>query len=168
MNRLACVLLAGLLAAGGCQMERFRSQGLGRAGYGEAFDAGKAVLAQHFSIASADPASGRIVSRPRPLQPTADRLLGRSSGREVATMRIRQEGDHLFADLRVDIQRRDLGAARAMQPVTVDTELPTRTPAQESAAVTLEQDQTWITTGRNHLLERTILADLLKRLAKGK
>lgn len=167
MKPLACVLLAGALAAaGGCQMEQFRSQPLGRAGFGEAFDAGRAVLAQYFSIASADRASGRIVSRPTPIEPTAERLLSRSSARQIATMQIRQKGEELFADLRVEVQRQDVAAARAMQPVTVHTELPTQTPAQESAAVTAEQDQLWRSAGRNHSLERTILTDLLKRLAK--
>ena len=114
MNRLACMLLAGALAAGGCQVEQFRSQPLGGARYNEAFNAGKAALAEYFTIASADRATGRIVTRPRPAEATADRLLGRSSAREIATMHIRRKGDESLADLRVDVQRQDVDAARAV------------------------------------------------------
>ena len=81
-------------------------------------------------------------------------------------MQIRQKGEELFADLRVDTQRQDVAAARIMAPVTVDTELPSRTPAQESAPFTAQQDQLWETTGRNHELERAILAEFLRRLTR--
>ena len=166
MKRLGLLLLAGALCVVGCQSEQFRSQPLGRVSYAEAFRAGKDALARHFTIASADSATGRIVARPKPIQAPADRLLGSSPARQFATMEIRRKQDDLYADIRVNIQRQDLGAARIMQPVTVDNELPNRTPAQESAAVTSAQNQYWETTGRDYQLERTILAELLRRLSK--
>jgi len=165
MRTLTFVALVGTLAAGGCQFERYRSQPLGDVGYARAFAVGKTVMSQYFSIASADPETGKIICRPEPVTAARDRLLGSSPARHSATMRIRQKGDEVFADLRVEIQRQDSAAIRYMQPVTVDTELPSRTPAQETAPLTAEQDQAWQTTGRNESLERTILADLLNGLA---
>ena len=168
MKTLTFVALMGALAAGGCQFERYRSQPLGEVGYARAFAAGKMVMSQYFSIASADSETGKIISRPEPVKAPRDRLLGSSPARQVATLRIRQKGDEIFADLRVEIQRQDASAIRHMQPVTVDTELPSRTPAQETAPLTAEQNQAWQTTGRNESLERTILADLLNSLAPEK
>lgn len=165
MRTLTFIALIGALAAGGCQFDRYRSQPLGEVGYARAFAAGKTVMSQYFSIASADPETGKIVSRPESVKARRDRLLGSSPARQVATLRIRQKGDDIFADLRVEIQRQDATATRHMQPVTVDTELPSRTPAQETAPLTAEQNQAWQTTGRDESLERTILADLLNSLA---
>ena len=166
MKLLGSALLAAVVSVAGCQVEQFRSQPLGKANYAEAFAVGKAVLAEHFSIASSDAATGRIVSRPSSVAAPADRLLGSSPARQIATMQIRRKGDEVYAELRVVIQRQGVGAARIIQPVTVDTELPTRTPAQESAAITTEQDQLWEITGRNDQLERSILGQLLRRLSK--
>ncbi len=166
MSRWAWVLLAAGLA-GGCQAEPYRFRPLGRVGYGEAFQASEAALAQHFTIASADPATGWIICRPKAVQAPADRLLGSSPARQVARMQLRREGDEVLADLRVELQRQDVGAGRAMQVPTVDTQLPTRTPAQESAALP-ESDQRWETTQRDVALERAILADVLRRLAENK
>lgn len=166
MNRLALIILIGALAAGGCQLDQYRSQPLGQVDYGRVFDESKEVLSQHFSIDSADPVSGKIVSRPKEIDAPPDRLLGNSPARQVATMRIRRKGKEVFADLRVEIQRQDAVAIRQMQPLTVDTELPSRTPAQETAPLSAEQKQAWETSGRDDALERTILAELLRRLAR--
>jgi len=167
MGRSTLVLLAAVLATGGCQAERSRSQPLGRVDYSHAFQAGRsALLARNFSIASADAASGEIVSRPKQIDAKPDRLLGSSLARQIARMQIRTKDGLVYAYLRVDVQRQDVGAARMMQPVAVDTERPSLTPAEEAAAITAEQDQAWETTGRDHALERAILADLLRRLGK--
>jgi len=168
MNHLTwtVVLLVGAAMAGGCQSHRYASEPLGDVGHAQAFRAGKAVLSQHFSIASADEAAGKLVSRPAPVDAGRDRLVGSSPARQVATMRIREEGQQIYADIRIDIQRQDLGAMRHMQPVTVDNQLPNQTPAQRSAAVTPDQDQAWQNTGRNERLERLILDEVMAKLAK--
>ncbi len=166
MSRLGMILLAAAPVLAGCQMDEYRCQPLGEVAYDEAFRVGRAVLAQYFSIASADPQSGKIVSRPKPIKAAPDRLLGSSPARQLAILRIRRTGGDLYADLRVHIQRQDAGAARAMQPVTVQTEMPNVTPAEETAAVTTEQSQAWENVGRDHALERTILADLLRQLTQ--
>ncbi|MCK4627033.1 MAG: hypothetical protein KAV00_17100 [Phycisphaerae bacterium] len=152
----------------GCQGPQFSSEPLGEVDYAEAFRAGKRVMAQYFSIASADAESGKIISRPKAVDAARDRLLGTTPARKRAQMQIRQKGDMVFADVQVYIQRQDVAAIRQMQPVTVDNDVPNRTPADEAAAVTTEQNQAWETTGRDHQLEQKILADLFRALKKNK
>ena len=166
MKKMSLVIFMMFVA--GCQAQQFRSQPLGEVDYAEAFQAGKTVLAQYFSVASSDAESGKIISRGTPVDAAKDRLLGASPARKVAQMRIRKKGEVVFADVRVDIQRQDVGAFRQMQPVTVDNQVPNRTPADEAAAVTTEQNHAWQTTGRDNQLEQAILADLINALKKSK
>lgn len=80
-------------------------------------------------------------------------------------MRIRQKGSDVIAEVRVEVERQDIAAVRALQPVTVYDELPTQSPVLESGALTAEQDQAWASAGRNEAVERAILRDLLDRIA---
>ncbi len=162
------VLVAGAVGGVGCQAPRYSSQPLGAVSYAEAFQAGRAAFAQHFTVESSDPAGGTITGRPKPIDAGRDRLFGVSPARQVATMRITERGGQVYADVRVNVQRQDVGALRQMQPVTVDNELPNRTPAQETAAISADQDQAWQTTGRDEALERAVLEAVVDRLAKKK
>jgi hypothetical protein len=165
---LTWILLAGGVGAAGCGMQRYRAQPLGQVPYEQAFQAARTVFSQYFSVASADSVTGKIVGRPKVVEGAPDRLLGITPARQVAKMRIREKKDgQVYAEVRVDIQRQDAGAFRAMQPLTVETELPSRTPAQDTAPISAEQDQAWQTTGRDEAKERDILADLLRRVSKG-
>jgi len=166
MNRLAILLALPVLAAGGCHYERYRSQPLGAVDYTEAFRTARSVFGQHFSVAAADPDAGTIVARPQAVPAARDRLLGTSPARKVGKMLIRRSGDQVVADIRIDIQRQDVGATRHMQPVTADTELPHQTPAQETGPLSAAQDQAWETTGRDEALEVAILRAILTRLSK--
>ncbi len=168
MKRLTLLLVITVAGAVGCQGPQFSSEPLGEVDYAEAFRAGKRVMAQYFSIASADAESGKIVSRPKAVDAARDRLLGSTPARKIAQIHIRQKGEMVFADVRVYIQRQDVEAFRQMQPITVDNDVPNRTPAEEATVDTAEQDQTWPTTGRDHQLEQTIIADLLRTLKKSK
>ena len=166
MNRLALMALAGLLvAAGGCDTTQYRSQPLGQVDYDKAFAVSKEVFSEYFSIESASAKTGKIVGRPKSIEGAPDRLLGRSPARQIATMRVRRKDDLVFADIRVEIQRQGSIAAQQMQPVTVDTDYPGRTPAQEDAPLTMKQRDTWQMSGRDDAVESKILADLLGRLA---
>ena len=166
MKHLTLVAVAVVSLLAGCQPARYSSQPLGSVSYAEAFGAGQAAMERHFAVESVDPAEGTITARPGSFQAGRDRLLGDSPARRLATMRIIQKDDQVYAEVRVSIQRQAMGALRQMQPVTVDNELPTRTPAQESAAVTANQDQAWKTTARDQVLERAILSDLMNLLPK--
>lgn len=166
---LSWILLAGALGAAGCSMEQYRSQPLGQVPYAQAFEAARIVFSQYFSVASDDPRTGKIIGRPKLVEASPDRLLSVTPARQVAKMRIREKKDgQVYAEIRVDVQRQDLGALSAMQPITVDTELPSRTPAQDTGPISAEQSQAWQTTGRDEAKERDILTDLLQRVSKGR
>jgi len=160
------VLASGMLLVGGCQRHGYNTQPLGTVSYAQAFQAGKATVSEFFSIASANESSGKIVSRPKSVDAGSDRLLGTSPARKVATVRIRQKGDQLYADVRVVIERQDVEAMARMQPITVDSQLPNQTPAQEGASVRPSQNQAWQTTGRDEAMERALINALTGRLAK--
>ncbi|KPK86225.1 MAG: hypothetical protein AMJ81_01905 [Phycisphaerae bacterium SM23_33] len=148
-------------------MEQYRSQPLGQVPYPEAFQAARTVFSQYFPVASADPQTGKIIGRPKLVEAAPDRLLGVTPARQVAKMRIREKkGGQVFAEVRVDVQRQDVEAFGAMRPVTVDNELPSRTPAQDVAPISAEQNQAWQTTGRDAAKERDILMDLLRRVSE--
>ncbi|HET6429674.1 MAG TPA: hypothetical protein VFJ30_14750 [Phycisphaerae bacterium] len=159
------MVLATAMAAGGCTAGRYRSQPLGPVPYDMAFREARTVFCQYFSVAEADEAKGRIVGRVKLVDTGTRRLLGPGPGREKATMRIRQKGSDVIAEVRVEVERQDIAAVRALQPVTVYDELPTQSPVLESGALTAEQDQAWASAGRNEAVERAILRDLLDRIA---
>lgn len=165
MKTWIILLLAGTLVVAGCSTQEYRTQPLGSVTYAEAFDAGKAVMGNYFSVASADADTGKIISRPKMTNRPAGRLLGGTTPvRQMATLRIHPEGDQIVADIRIVDQRQDSGQImRQMQPVTVDNERPTQGVFQEGA-LTQEQNQAWETTGREAALESTVLSDLLTRL----
>jgi hypothetical protein len=164
LTLLLVIMVAGVV---GCQGPQFSSEPLGEVDYAEAFRAGKRVMSQYFSIASADAESGKITCRPKTVDAAKDRLLGTTPARKGAEMRIRQKGDMVFADVQVYIQRQDVTVFRQMQPITVNDDVPNWTPADEGAAAAA-QNQTWQTTGRDHQLEQEILADLFRALKMNK
>jgi hypothetical protein len=146
-------------------MGQYRSQPLGQMPYADAFRAARQVFSQYFSVASADPRTGKIVGRPVMVEAAPERLLAVTPARQVAEMRIREKDGQVYAEVRVQVQRQDVEAFRAMQPVTVENELPSRTPAQDAGALSGEQNQAWQTTGRDEAKERDILNDLLNQVS---
>jgi hypothetical protein len=157
------LLLPALLA--GCQNERFAAQPLPTNDYSQAFSLAKETFSQYFSIASANSASGEIQGQPKSTGQVRERLLGGAVTRQIASMRLRQVGQEVLAEVRVENQRQDMVSYGAVQPRTVYNEIPNQTPAQEGAALTDQQNQPWQTSGQDYALERTILNDLRNRLA---
>ena len=165
-------ILAGLVAAGtlvGCtEPMAGRSQPLGTVEYGLAFATAREVMAEYFSIASADPDTGIIQSRPKPVAARAERLLGGSPARQVARMRLRRQGEQVVAHLWVALQRQGSAVLREMRVARDKYDsVPNETPAEIEAATTPEQNETWRTRGYDHRLERTILTELYKALNPG-
>jgi hypothetical protein len=164
------VLLLTALIAPGCQDgQSFRSLSLAAPdGTGPdqatAFAASREVLSQYFSIDSADPATGQIVSRPRPLRNAPDTRISATPARELAVLRLRSEPQGIIADIRVAIQRSDAVGARLPGGTLEPRDVPNQTPAEEDAPLTSEQLQAWRTTGYDHQLEQRILRDLYNRL----
>ena len=165
--KLLAVMCLVAVSLTGCVTEAFRPQSLGNVSYSDAFTAAKSVLAQYFSIASDDPDSGRIVSRPNVVGDTTTRLLAKTMTRKTATMRIRRGPDGtVVADVRVDVQKQDTTAMQAMQVPVAGDDVGNNTPAQGTASASFDQQQAWQDAGRDAQMENTLIGDLRQRMKK--
>lgn len=157
-----CVL-AGCLV--GCAQDMGRSRTLGEVGYGTAFAAARDVMAQYYSIESSDASTGEIVGRPKRVELRGERLLGGSPARQVASFRLRRDGDQVVAHLAVAVQRQ--GSAVYRQHSGVDetySSVPNQTPADTDAATTPEQNDAWRTVKYDRALEQKILGQIHRAL----
>lgn len=161
---IVIAVLTGLLA--GCNLPTpGRTRVLGNVPYASAFATARETMAQYFSIESADPDTGQIVSRPKPVKARAERLLGGSPARHVATMHIRRKDGVILAQLSVALQREGSTLLRASgRPEENYDAVPNDTPADETAAVTPAQAEAWRTDSYDHALERRILNDVYMAL----
>ncbi|MFP4138986.1 MAG: hypothetical protein ACOCZU_02960 [Planctomycetota bacterium] len=161
------VLLAGLLAAGGCaQWEQTpgRSRELGSVSMPRAFAASREVLSAHFPIAEADPATRTIKTLPKLVDAPAERLMGRSEARQVGTLRLREEEGQVVAHLSIAQQRK---GGQAVRNRVLDEENYSgrpRTPAHTGGAIEPSQDDDWQVYGYDHRLESVILAEIYRTL----
>ncbi len=166
-GRWAFVLLAVPMLAG-CQNERFRSMRLGEVDVEKAYQAGVTVFGDYYKVAEADGRTRRITGRPKTVKAPPDRLFSTSASREVAVLRIRRDGAVTWADVRVDIQRRQSAGYRSLSGLTDRDDVPNRTPAQDDAPLRPEQDEVWQVTGHNYQIERKMLQDLYARVNAGR
>jgi len=161
------VLLAGLLAAGGCaQWEQTpgRSRELGSVSMPRAFAASREVLSAHFPIAEADPVTRTIKTRPKSVEAPAERLMGRSEARQVGTLRLREEEGQVVAHLSIAQQRK---GGQSVRNRVLDEENYSgrpRTPAHTGGAIEPSQNDDWQVYGYDHRLESVILAEIYRTL----
>jgi hypothetical protein len=165
--KLLAILAAACMAAavGGCsEALPGTTRYLGAVDYDRAFTTARETLvANNFSVASADRETGKIVARPRSVDLPGERLLGSSPARQVAQMRLRREDGQVAAFASVAVQR--LGDETVIvQPRENYDTVPDETPAETWGATTAEQNATWVTQSYDHALERQLLADLFRRL----
>ncbi len=141
------------------------SRSLGAVEYTKAFVAGKDVMSQYYSVASADAEKGIIRARPKPTDAPKERILGGSPARHLATLRLRDEGKAVIAYATVALQRQG-GEVLGGMPAQEEnyTTVPNRTPAERTAATTVEQNESWRTVEYDHQVERAILRDLFGAL----
>ena len=152
------------LLAGCNQAPPGRSRSLGPVQYEAAFASAREIMAQYFDIES-DAVEGVVRSRPAPVEAPAERLIGHSPARQMATLRLRRKNGTVVAHLSVAIQREDSAEMRQMadQGTGYDT-VPNKTPAYAEAATTTEQNQTWRTERYDHDLAAKVLDDLYAAL----
>jgi len=143
---------------------RFRSCRLGQVDPTETFGAAQSVLADYFTIASANPATGVIICEPKTTADPANRTFTSTAVRELAVLRIRQEATVVWADVRVAVQRQQTGNFTGFSPPGYRSEVPNQTPALEDAPLTQEQKASWRSAGYNLDTERRILMDLQARI----
>lgn len=135
--------------------------------YAQAFGHARAVMAQYFTISSADQTTGLITCLPKRLENGAsDRVIGRSPTRQVATMKLTESGGRFVATCSVQLQRQSSGILRQQSIVdeTYDS-VPNQTPGEVEAATTPDQNDTWETFRSDDALESKILNDLEQLLA---
>ena len=163
------IIVLGIVATGvlaGCNLPSpGTTRVLGNVQSAEAFATAKEVMSQYFSIASADPDTGLIESRPKPVAAQPERLLGSSPARQLAKLHIGRKNGLIIAHLSVALQREGSSIHRTMQPPGENYDsVPNLTPAEDTAATTPEQNEAWRTDRYDRALERRILNDLYKAL----
>ena len=134
---------------------------LGPVSYDKAFAASRVVMSQYFSLAEVDPRAGLIKSRPRLVEAGRLRLSTDPPGRQVATLRLRADGEYVIARLVVVIHREGSHIHKYVGEREENySGVPNRTPAEIEAATTAEQNQAWQAVRYDHQLERTILRQI--------
>ncbi len=165
MKRIALLPVVALLCVGCNQPAPGTSRMLGEVSYPAAFAASREALAQHFSIAEANPATGVIETRPREVNAKWERLLGGAEARQRATMRVRRQGGAVVADVTVYVERQDAPVLREMPRPEEDYDsVPNETSSEVAGAVTPDQDRAWRLEKYDHALERSILEDAYQAL----
>ncbi|HUT01612.1 MAG TPA: hypothetical protein VM031_04100 [Phycisphaerae bacterium] len=163
---IAIPLVAAFLAGGCNQPTPGSSMPLGQVDYTSAFASARETMAQYFSVESANPVTGEITSRPKAVEAGNERLLGGSPARQVASMRLQQEGKQVVAYATVALQRQGSAALRQIRPGADDYDsVPNQTPAEVEGATTIEQNESWRTQGYAHDVERKMLADLRRAVS---
>ena len=166
---LAFLALAAAALAGCSVPTPGTTRALGDVTYAEAFATSREVMAQRFSILSADPDTGQIACRPKPVQVRGERILGGSPARKVAKLQLRREGGMVVAHASVALQREGSYARNTRSNYTENyDEVPNVTPADQTAATTPEQNEVWRTESYDHALERSILEEVYRQLNPGK
>ena len=176
MTRTTLLIAAAALAASGligCTEPFGEFGGLGddaRAGtrkplgavtYDAALAAGQKALSQHFSLLPME-RKGVLKSRPKFVQAEAGGLLKvtPTSRREIATLYLASRDEQIVAQLAIQVEQQGSGAFRSLGAEDEYSSAPHRTPAQEEAATTPEQNQLWRPAGRDRPLERRILSQI--------
>jgi len=164
--RTLALAVAGSAALAGCDLPAPGTvRVMGQVEYADAFATARETMAQHFSVLSADPDTGQIVCRPKLIEGRPERLLGGSPARQIASLRLRREDNLVVAQVSVKIEREGSGVHSTRIGYQENyNEVPNKTPADETAATTAEQNQTWQTEGYDHATERLILEDIYNSL----
>lgn len=164
---MPALLIAAAMSATGCAEQMpGRTKVLGSMSYDDAFAAGRAVMAKHYEVASADPAKGAIVCAPKSIDAAPERLLGGNSpAREIARLHIQRNGQMIVAQLSIEVQRQ----GESVQRVTGSagdtySGVPDQTPAQGAGATTPQQNANWQHARYNHEREARLLQELYDML----
>ena len=164
MLRLAAAAVTMAMLAGCQEPGRFRSMALGEVDMTAAMTAGQDVLGQYFPVAEVDSDAHKITSGPKNIRGESVGLISRGAARELAVLRLRREGNVIWADVSVIVQRQEAPQRRMMAPWTSRQDLPAPTPAQADAPYTREQEEAWMTVRHNEDTEARILQDLYNKL----
>ena len=133
--------------------------------YDEAFVAARTVMGHYFQIASADKATGVIVTEPKATTEGGVGLVAPAATRQVAKLKLHQANEGLVASVSVLLQRQGSAVYRQMQTEQDNYDsVPNTSPAEMDAATTATQNETWETYQVDRSLETQILNDLQNTL----
>lgn len=136
----------------------YRTQQLSTTDYETAFAAAQGAVMDHFQIASADPATGVIQ-----LAPSEFTRLGGTRVRRVGQVIIRKTGDVVVAAVQVQIERYATPSIRAIESTFVGADdRPGKTPIQEDAGLTPQQQEYWMVERRDTAMEAQILNQIVE------
>ena len=174
--RLSSVFLAAFLFAGCAdrprlEPEQFRSMPMGEASYKTAFATSLNVMREYFSIGRTDDAIGRIEARPEMFNKTepgtrlSEQHTAEKPYRRTAVLKVRSNEGEIWADIRVQEERRDTRAYRQFSRLRAPDDNFVSTPIDEETATDVEEEEVWTVVRQDRALEREILMRIHDRLA---
>jgi len=145
-----------------------KTRELGNVSYADAFATATDVMKQYYTVETADPTTGVIKAKPIAVDEKGERLLGgKSPARHLAMLTLRKENGVVVAYASVAVQRQGSAVLRQMRTTRGEEDystVPNQTPADEEAATTAEQNESWMTHRYAHDIEIKILDDLYRSL----
>lgn len=134
----------------------------------QVFTTSRRVLSQYYSVLSADPSTGIIKARPKKIAADKDRLLGNSPARQLATIQVQSEDGGVIVQTLVIQQRQGTNIIKTVgysqERYNYSGEPGKVTPADEGAATTPQQNETWEFEKELKDVERRILDDIGREL----
>ena len=120
-------LLLSALAGCGTDLQG-ASRSLGDVPMDKAFDVSKHVIWQYYSVETEDREKGKIICRPEFMQDRADRFLGPTPARDVATLRLTRRGQEVIANVQVQARAADDYLPARRETATPTAAFPTTCP----------------------------------------
>jgi hypothetical protein len=130
----------------------YRTQQLNTNDYESAFAAAQGAVMEHFQIASADRATGMIQ-----LVPSESTRPGGARVRKMGQVIIQKSGSFVVAAVQVRIEKYATPSIRVIESTFAADDRPGKTPIQEEAGLTRQQQEYWTPEGRDVAMEAQIL-----------
>jgi hypothetical protein len=138
----------------------YRTQQLSTNDYESAFAAAQGSVMDHFQIASADQATGVIQ-----LVPSESTRPGGARVRKMGQVIIQKAGSFVLAAVQVRIEKYATPSIRAIESTFAADDRPGKTPIQEEAGLTREQQEYWTPEGRDISMETQILNRIVEAVS---
>lgn len=171
------LMLVLLLAASGCTETVVRPRGqviqLGTVEYATAFEAGLDTMREQFTIEKQDLQSGEIFARPvvYSSDDPSERLGTSITGAKVqlrkkAWLRLNRSPEAVWAEVRVDIERRDTQSYQMYEGTLASEDLRTRTPAERRDTAGPDRREVWTFIRRDLQTEEILIRALRERMER--